>query len=554
MPTEPVPIAAPASASTDVYFPEPSSLGLPAKFASWRPSQLTAFEFWMGFPSRFLGFIMPVGSGKSGVYVGWRMFGQQRMVILCSTKALQNQLLEDFAGCGMVDVRGRSNFDCLEYQGSTCEDAAGFCGHHRTPTCPYWHQYQTARNSKLVVTNYAYWMSVSAYSEGLGDVDILVMDEAQDAADTLCSTVGFHLTRTDIRRVIDEPLPTDVSDINEWHEWACKILPDLNAQIVALDGEMKTQPTVTLSRQLRNARRLATGLTRFTQRSSPWVVEVVKTGDGGFRFDPVWPDQYAESFLFRRIDQIALFSSTITEATFDNLGIASSDRTLLDIPSDFPVVNSPVIINPKVRVNYRMTEEAIRTWVSIMDDIIERRLDRKGIIHTISYDRAQNIVSRSRFGARMISHRPGSDNLHRAIEEFRGSGPGVVLVSPVVTTGYDFPYQDCEYQIIAKLPYPTTNSRLMEERTGKNYPRYSPEAVRGEIYLNSLISSTLEQMVGRGCRADDDKCETFIVDNMMKFFLTRYRHLFHRWFRDRCRYVQQIPAPPPPLVNLKPQP
>jgi Rad3-related DNA helicase len=131
----------------------------------------------------------------------------------------------------------------------------------------------------------------------------------------------------------------------------------------------------------------------------------------------------------------------------------------------------------------------------------------------------------------MVLHDPGSESLMKAVEEYLGKKPAV-LVTPAATTGLDFPYDACEYQVIAKIPYPDMRSKVLRARmkVDQDYPSY-------------LAMQTLVQSCGRGMRAEDDQCETFLVDGNAGWFLSRYARFSPRWWRKAIRKTTGIPKP-----------
>jgi Rad3-related DNA helicase len=60
----------------------------------------------------------------------------------------------------------------------------------------------------------------------------------------------------------------------------------------------------------------------------------------------------------------------------------------------------------------------------------------------------------------MVSHDTKERDV--VIEQFKKSKDPIILVSPSVTTGFDFPYEECQFQIIGKVPWPDTSSAVMK--------------------------------------------------------------------------------------------
>lgn len=166
-----------------------------------------------------------------------------------------------------------------------------------------------------------------------------------------------------------------------------------------------------------------------------------------------------------------------------------------------------------------------------IDSILATRLDRKVIIHAVSYDRARFIVANSRYGKDMILH--GTTDMAHQINRFRMKKAPAILVSPSVREGYDFPYDECEVQIIAKVPFVNMTSEVVKARR-KHDKRYT----------DYLAVMALVQSAGRGMRAVDDMCETFIVDASVGWLIARNRELMPKWFRMAIKRVDMVPAAP----------
>jgi Rad3-related DNA helicase len=177
-----------------------------------------------------------------------------------------------------------------------------------------------------------------------------------------------------------------------------------------------------------------------------------------------------------------------------------------------------------------MTDGQVRVWMNRIDAIITGRPNWKGIIHTRSYERAQHIYATSRHRGIMIAH--GRSNAREVVARFKAAKAPCVLVSPVMEEGYDFPYDECRYQIIVKVPFVDTRSLITQAR-----------AASDKGYLNYLTALSLIQMVGRGMRAEDDSCETFIIDDHWDWFrpTADKMGLWPRWFKASFKRHPGVP-------------
>jgi Rad3-related DNA helicase len=185
-----------------------------------------------------------------------------------------------------------------------------------------------------------------------------------------------------------------------------------------------------------------------------------------------------------------------------------------------------------------MTPEQMTFWVLRADQIIRGRLDRKGIFHTVSFRRRDLVTRESEFASIMLSNssyrvQGSSATTARIVEQFKAASPPRVLVSPSLSTGYDFPYRECEYQIIGKIPFPDTQGRIMKVRHQQD-PGYT-----SYIAIQELVQSW-----GRGMRAADDQCETFVLDDHIGWFIRKNSRDIPAWFKECYQRVDAVPPAP----------
>ena len=518
--------------------PAPSALfSLPRSgFDSWYPGQAAAFSdvmTWLLSDDRFMGLSVPTGSGKSLVGVGASKLSGKRVVILTSTKGLQRQIIDDFGELGLVNIQGQNNYRCsLEedrrVDEGPCHDGIG-CPLKGT-VCPYYLQLRKALSAQVVTTNYAYWLAQTTHSSGLGEVDLLVCDEAHLAFSALESFLQTRFARDEVEshglRFFDGECEWD-----RWREWAQQGRPDIAGQAQELKEEIE-QIALTgsgvpsaLSRAYRNARVLERKLDVVARSRGRWLSERQR---GGWLVRPVWVSQYA-GYLFRGVEKVLLMSAVLSEKTLEALGIVHPH--MHSSGSSFPVANTPIYHLPTVRVNYRSSDADLRIWSARIDQIIKRRLDRKGIVFTVSYARRDFLMQHSQYAGIMMSH--ATRDVVEMVGRFKASGPPRVLVSPAVTSGWNFPDDDCRYIVVGKLPYPDTQDAVMVARSEDD-----------SDWTSFMAMETLIQECGRGTRSADDRCEVFVVDDGWRWYWPRYREFAPRWFQERVRRsLTTVPEP-----------
>lgn len=830
----------------------PQDIGLPPKFSHWRPSQSLAIDRGLSSQKRFIAHSMPTGEGKSVMYVAHAILEAKRACILTSSKGLQNQLLSDFAPCGMVDIRGRNNYQCVIPECRNCEEGQ----HHRCAPidCGYEEGRNTALSSPLVVTNYTYFMLSYLYGRGLGDFDMLILDECfvagtlvdgrpieriqigdsvsafdvdagrmltkkvtrtfcnkaptsllkinfSDGASVVCTEnhpfwtsdgwkiaallsdsdwclknekntlpgpdthdlckpkvsealgacrskeeirisevqpgcmqsrmwsrtsktsgtdagaetgiertyeavqsyalVGYQkeddknspgygtqtldagrqwerrdtstkvtgggagpayrdcdIDQTENRRVSNQlqighrgsgakagdrggwvqssitsetrtgpkerdavrwvrvdsvevyqssdperfrevcpdgkvynfevedlhtytangiivhnchsapdevcsaltieiayweatkigiRLPGDDSELKDWWEWGQEVLLKAERMLVELKEEARSDKEESGKVHPSTAKDLsfwakieakAKAIIN-TQNTGRWITERTKEGR---KLEPVWARDHAHKILFRNFPRIVLTSATMVLKTIDLMGIPRDECDFFEYPSSFPVRRSPVYLWGAAKISSKSKINDFVLWQARTNNIIRKRMDRKGIIHSVSYDRAKYIFNNADIeaGPYMLVPESGRDTA-AAIEQFKAMPPPGILISPAITTGYDFPGPECEYNIIAKVPFLDTRNKVIAARQEED-PDYG-------AYVTAQI---IQQAHGRSMRGEWDQSETFITDSNIYWFIRDFRTLFAFWFHRLIVYPKTMPEPPAPLKAVLP--
>lgn len=489
--------------------------------------------------------IIAHNSGKTLTVVGAALAMGWRTCFLTSTKLLMEQYSNDMASTGLVEVKGQSNYECVAFQDEHrqlrdrawhgCEDGpcrAGYpCSRKPLPDegtlekgCLSYDAIARAVRSPFVVTNYKYWLNANAHRPTLGRFDCLVLDEAHHAPTELADFLSTTWEPGDAQS-IGSGGPNGSEEPGAWANWA-------KGYVGSVNNALETRPRSRAEfRKYRALKRAAKKLGIIgTMATGDWVIQ---RHAETWHFDPVWVSAYAEK-LFRHIPRIVCTSATFTRKTAEMLGIESDNLTWHEAPSDFPASRRPVYFVPTVKVDYKADESQIRLWLATIDNFLRPRQDRKGIIHAVSYARAKQIRDYSEFRDNMILH--DRHDTRDAVQRFKDAGPGTVLVSPSMTTGYDFPRRECEFAVIAKVPFPDRRNPVTAARTAADpqYPAY--------IAMQELV-----QAVGRGMRSADDRCETLIADSNCEWFMRRYRNLAPAWFLEAYQRTETLPEPPPCL-------
>jgi Rad3-related DNA helicase len=512
---------------------KPSDLGLPKKYTKWRENQEEAIFRAANSTKPVVLTVCPTGFGKSLAYVAASLLRGGRTMVLTMTKGLQHQLLSDFElSQGMVEVKGANAYPCKMFPDFTCDKGpciiGQFCAFKADRSCERLRAIDRARHAKLVVSNYSFWLYNHAFSkESIGEFDTLILDEAHGSPQAMANFLSIELDRTSAYLLPYLPSVPEKYDLNDWVKWAYRVSGELAGEekLAKMDGNADA---VSKIRRLQNMFKILVNI------DNTWVIDV---HPDFVHFAPKWVNLYTEEFLFLDVPKIIMSSASVNEKTASLMGLRNSQCEYLEYPHSFPPESRMLTYIPTVKVRYKMTFEEKLQWIARMDEIIETRLDRKGIIHTISYGRASEIIHLSKYADMMIIH--SAKDARSTIRRFKSSSRPQILVSPSVSTGWDFPGTECEYQIISKVPYPSISSSLMKARINED-----PE------YLQYLAKQDIVQMCGRGTRFKEDYCENFIVDDLFPNFNKRYKKFTPAYFQEAIR--QRLVVPKPPKARLQP--
>lgn len=528
----------------------PAHIGLP-QFASYRPNQQDAIARGLASPTQFTFLDMPTGDGKSLTYYTISRLDGLRTALLTSTKSLEAQLMRDFGGAGLVTIHGRNNYRCTLGGGLSCEDGADIkCTANKDGVqlpceCPYRSALLTAKSSEMYTSNYVYQALVNKHTDGIGAIDRLVCDEGHELPEIITGINEIYLSSRDGMR-LRMRWPDNPATATSWIAWGRQAMPI--AESLMADVKSHGGGTPASIKELGHLRNLCGSLAKIVNMIGWWIAEPVTGRSDGWRLEPVWAAEHAETTIWRGIPRIMITTATYSPSLPTVLGIPPDRYTVLSYNSSFATSRSPFYYIPTAQVREGWPASDQSTWMNRIDEIIGGRLDRKGIIHCTSYKRRESIMANSRYRHLMIKHDPGSESAMEAITRFKSlpANQPAVMVTPAMTTGYDFPYSTCRYQILANVPYPNTQSQVMQARTGRMHDKHTPEHQQGKLYEQQYIATQLAQAAGRGMRAPDDWCENFMIDNKFKYAYFSHQGVYPMWFRLLVRTSATVP----PALNL----
>lgn len=525
----------------------PAELALP--YEQWTVGQWETILEASLTDKKYLIIEAPTGSGKSAVALAVnRLAENRRAEIVTGTKQLQEQ----YANLGPFQAMGRNNFPCLIdtvtadiaacTNGYECEHKKPALGpaekNGRTgkmtrpeigpPECPYYAQKWYAKKAPESVYNYAYWLAIHNYDQSWPHPNLVVFDEAHELEDQIRRFASVKLLKSHVAMLREKGVwwPAADLDFDGWQEWARATLDE-----IAIEAQEYTKRKELGRQEKRFATAITTvyftclAITRKGVSDDNWVYN---ESIFGIEFQPVWVSDISQRYAFKYGERFILMSATILDPKMfaSQLGIPEDQVEYLPVASTFPVANRPLYYQPVTKIK-ASDQQSLRLLAKEVSRIAARYPGRRGLVHTGSYKIASFLATNVACQSRVLTH--DTKSRVQQLAKFRAT-TGAILISPSVGTGVDLPYDLCEWQIIAKLPFPDQGDPQVKKRMKESAPGVPNQ--KGQNWYNWTTLCNIVQAYGRGMRAIDDRCDTYLLDGNWQWFRHTVKHILPAWFRD----------------------
>lgn len=510
---------------------------------------------------------LPVGVGKSHLALmiaDWyskNVNSAARYDVITNSKILQDQYVDTYSSIN--DLKGKENYECSQYACS-CAQGQEFNRLNKTSceACPHSGARDGFLSGKISLTNFYLYILYQLYTPKFlqsRGANVLIVDESHEFDDVMSDFITIKITETVVKRLKfsnETDLLKRLKSVNSISSYI-QFLEYLQGEIIQTINDVEKSllnskrsaksdirenrvnkviggknPDIKLMQIISDLQQYQSKvdifLKEYKDNPNNWVLESnynEKTKQKELSLEPIWAFDYLDKYVFSKYDMVFLMSGTILDKNlFCQLnGLDVAKAVYYSIESPFPLKNRPIYYMPVGKMSYKQKEETFKNYVSIIQRILKKYPDQKGIIHTNSFELA-SWISRDIKDPRLVYH--DSSNKDEVLQEHYKTDKPTVLVSPSMDTGVSFDDDKARFQVIAKIPYPSLASQKNKLRQKMNPDWYTWKTISGLI-----------QMSGRAVRSSEDFADTIIIDGSFSDTLKYSGDLFPHWFQEAIKKV-----------------
>ena len=473
------------------------------------------------------------GTGKSAIAATLALMSKSAY-ILTITKQLQDQYMDDFKKFNFALVKGRGNYPCLAYHKDkiyeTCEmgrckledyscphmvNSRTLSSKPKSSCCPFNFDKSVGILSDVVVTNYNFAYYDFNFSEGFEKRKLLIFDEAHNLENQIMGLFTLEFVRKDLKEEVGINLSKKTvntllnGDYLDWINFIERIETKYKEKINSLEPNKSNKY---ISKELKTLNRKVEEidfiLKHIKEEYENWIVDY----DSYYKvltFKPLKIDKFTENTFFKHGDICIFMSATILDYKLFGkwLGIDPNEIYAIRRKSPFDVKRNPIITFNNTPMSYNYLSDVAPKTIPLIKDILNKHKNDKGIIHTVSYQ-CKKFLKNKLNDKRLIDHK--TSNREKVLDKFKKSEDALVLISPSMNQGVDLPEDQCRFQVMYKIPYPSlsdkqTKLRMQLERDWYTY----------QTCLNLI------QTYGRGMRSQNDYCKTYFIDSRINSFINQ---------------------------------
>lgn len=452
----------------------------------------------------------PVASGKSLISITiarWREAVGKAAAILTPQVILQEQYNRDFSDIPVL--KGRTRYKCKTKGYDDCAEFNETTGRYCVG-CNYKCAIQNSAKSKKAIMNFHSYLYNKVYKE------TLIVDEAHNLVSMLADVYTLKLWRH------KDHYPDDMETKDDLIAW----LEGESAKLYEIVAGHTGIPTPEVRRARKRHSKyinMIDGLSRAKElffmhkdRSMYYgkELEVIEVKPISLKLVPhaMWPR--------KDVKKIVLMSATITGIDVERVGLETRTVRYIECPSPIPTDSRPLKAHMVAEMSYKKVNESTAAVCEQILDLASRH-QGKGIVH-LTYGLVPKFKKHLK-GDRYMWHT--KDTREEVYQKFLQEDTGVILMACGMSEGIDLAGDEFEWQVIAKVQFPSLVDPL-----NRHYAKNDRETYAWET------AKTLIQQYGRICRTPIDHGTTYILDKAFQRYYSINNRLFPQYFRDAIKW------------------
>lgn len=496
----------------------------------------------------------PTGSGKSYfvmMFANWyRNYCNQnnpKFDIITNSKILQQQYKDEFDF--IHDLRGQQNYKCVRHN-SDCRTGKEL---NKTTkqmpclSCPYDAAKESWIKGDISLTNFHLYNSFAFFVPGTlleRSANVLIVDEAHDYESVFCDFISFKLSPRILKnygieeRVIEtyhykfRDIKTAGGFINFISQDFLPYLGELkqefeNSLIDCPNDKIKQQYLNYLIYIESSQEKLEGLLEDFEKNEYNWTLDITrsKTQEIELNMQPIWGNVYLDDIVWSKYDHVIFMSGSILDKDLFSFlnGFDEKITDYYEFDSTFPLANRPLYYVKTGKMTYSQREYTFKEQVKVIEKILKKYKEERGIIHTTNYEIA-NWLEKDIKDRRLIFHE--TENREEQLNKMKKKKNGII-VSPSMTSGISLDDDLSRFQILMKVPYPNISSNKIKARQASNKKWYAWRTIVDIV-----------QAYGRSVRNKDDWAHTFILDSSFDDLLRYNRKLMPKYFIEAVKILK----------------
>lgn len=449
---------------------------------------------------------------------------------LTITKNLQDQYLNDFIDA--ILLKGKMNYQCNYDNDYDVED--GPCitskkllnecwGCNR---CDYYNTRNDALLNQFSILNYSVYLNLP---DELKVRQFLVCDEASELEDEIVKRYSVEINYDKFKKAglkIKKLPKNKLDDQNEIKGFISNLCDTCEEELEVLKPLLKVKNNSSFFANKIKYKYILNLRSKIVQVLNTWnqteyiIEEKDKTGDI-IEYVPLRVDKLANN-IYEMVDHVILMSATIIDHKKFCKDLGIYDYEYIESPSCFDAKKSPIKVCAKWPLTYDVIDNNLGKVVDFAKKICEsdNHKNQKGIIHTNSFKITN--AFKDKLSDNRYLYREDNVKNEDLIDIHKNTNDPTVLISPSMTHGVDLKGKLGEFQIIAKIPYPSLASKRIKRLAKEDFNWYNNKAL-----------SALVQACGRCTRTSEDEAITYIIDGSIEKMIKKNKYKFPKFFLER---------------------